>query len=69
MNVSGSPNRFAYLIDPKLVIFQASILGPFLTKKKITIRDLFCRESRFFLVTIHDEKITNHDMIFFSFSL
>ena len=29
MNVFGSQNRFANLVDPKLVIFQVSIFGYF----------------------------------------
>ena len=37
-------------------------------EKKKTIHDLFV-VNRAFLVTIHDKKITNHDTIFFSFSL
>ena len=58
-------------------------LGPFLTKKKITIRDVLVVNRDFFwhdlrqknhviviiFVTIHNQKITNHDTIFFSFSL
>ena len=35
----------------------------------ITFRDFFVVNRDFFFVTIHDKKITNHDMISFSFSL
>jgi len=45
------------------------ILGPFLTTKKVTIRDFFVVNRDFFFVAIHDKNITNHDMNFFSFSL
>ena len=37
-------------------------------EENITIRDLFV-SNRVFFVTIHGKKITNHDMIFFCFSL
>ena len=45
------------------------LLGPFLPKKKIKIRDLFVVNRDFFFVTIHNKKITIHDMNCFSFSL
>ena len=46
-----------------LVYAVRAALGPFLTKTKNTIRDLFV-VNRDFFATIHDKKITNHHIIF-----
>ena len=46
-----------------------SIQGPFLTKKKTTIRDLYVVNRDYFLSRFTTQKITNHDMISFRFSI
>ena len=46
--------------------FIAISYGPFLTKKKITIRDIFVANRVFFLLTIDDKDHDSH-MIFSSF--
>ena len=51
-----------------LFVISFLLLGPFLSKKKITIRDLYA-VNRDFFVTIHDKNIANHDMNFSSYSL
>ena len=55
--------------DHHVVVFDLTLIkGSFPTKKKITIRDLFVL-NRVFFCHDYDKNITNHGMIFFSFSL